>query len=119
MSAKQIEMFTAMDFRSQTTKGQSVKRGEAARDVGVARAALAKLPELMKAREIARKIAISAPDRTCDADQVQKVCREQGIELGCAAGAIFREKCWEWAGTFAKSGRVTNHARLLRVWRLR
>jgi hypothetical protein len=120
MSAKreQIELFPSQ-FRKQTTKGQSLKRGEEARDVGMARAALAHLEELMQARVIAKEIAAKSPDHTCDADQVQKICKERGINLGPAAGSIFREKCWVWTGHFAKSGRLQNHSRLLRVWRLK
>lgn len=117
-SRDQIELFPAK-YRKRTTKGQSLERGAESRDVGMARAALAHLPELLEARKLAKQIALRSPDMTCDADQVQKICIEQGIDLGPAAGSLFREKCWEWTGHFVKSGRIKNHTRLLRVWRLK
>ena len=39
--------------------------------------------------------------------------------LGAATGAIFRGREWEFTGEWRKSKRVSNHARMNRVWRLR
>ena len=71
------------------------------------------------ARNIAKTIAISNPSRTCTADKVGRILKEQyGIDtLGPAAGSLFKTSDWEFTGQFIKSKRITNHARLLRVWK--
>lgn len=39
--------------------------------------------------------------------------------LGNAAGAVFKGSDWVFTGNWRKSSRVSNHARMNRVWRLR
>ena len=54
------------------------------------------------------------------ADHVSQWLENEGLpDLGPAAGSLFRGKEWEFTGRFVQSTRKTNHARLLRIWRLR
>ena len=75
--------------------------------------------QLSLARKVARSIALRRKDRTATADDVGRVLKEVYAldTLGPAAGSLFKTGDWEWTGRFAKSKRVTNHSRLLRVWR--
>lgn len=100
------------------SKKARLNPGKNAKDVGLARACLANLENLLEARRYAKLFAEGHPEKTCTADDVQKVLQARGIDLGPAAGAIFREKCWQWTGRFVQSERISNHTRLLRVWRL-
>lgn len=74
---------------------------------------------LEKARGIAREIA--AKQGTVNADEVSMELARLGWPdcLGPAAGSLFKTKDWEFTGQFVPSTRVTNHSRLLRVWKLR
>ena len=38
------------------------------------------------------------------------------IDLGNAAGAVFRERCWRLTPKRVKSRRTSNHAREIKVW---
>lgn len=97
----------------------SAERSERARERGMERAAIAKHDQVAYAREIAKKIALSKPERTCTADEVQRVLVGEGIDLGPAAGAIFKSESWRFTGQWVKSARVKNHSRMLRVWEYR
>lgn len=73
---------------------------------------------LTRAREYARSHAIRWGE--VNADDVSKYLEITGYaDLGPAAGSLFRGKEWEFTGRFIQSTRKTNHARLLRIWRLR
>lgn len=97
----------------------NLPEGQALRDEGIAVAVAGRPAQLACARSIAYDIASKTPGRTCHADQVQKVLIEKyGIRLGNAAGAIFKGKQWRWSGKITTSARVSNHARILRVWEL-
>jgi len=76
---------------------------------------------LEKARELARDWGAAAVDNKMTADDVMVLMEiKYGIDsLGPAAGSLFKTKEWEWTGEFIKSTRITNHSRLLRVWKLR
>jgi len=102
---KQNNLF---DFRA----GQRLKKE------GMAAAADHYSGNLETAREIARRIARSRGVVT--ADDVGRILKKYwNIDsLGPAAGSIFKGSEWQWTGEFRKSSRVTNHGRLLRVWRL-
>ena len=70
------------------------------------------------ARAVARNIAHL--HGYAHADMVGRVLRGYGIRtLGPAAGSIFKGGDWEWTGDWVKSKRITNHSRMLRVWRLK
>ena len=87
---------------------------------GMAVAASARLAMLHKAREIARDLA--RRHGTVHMDMVNMELERRGIDpcrLGPGAGSLFKSLEWEFTGEFVKSARMTNHSRLLRVWRLR
>ncbi len=71
------------------------------------------------ARSLAKQIARNRADRCCTADDVGRIMQGQGYDLGPAAGSLFRDGAWVWTGEFVPSKRQSNHARLLRVWRLK
>jgi hypothetical protein len=73
---------------------------------------------LTRAREYARTKALFSGEVTADdvSQWLEGVCLP---DLGPAAGSLFRGKEWEFTGRFIQSTRKTNHARLLRIWRLR
>ena len=83
---------------------------------GMALAADAVPTLLDRAREYARSLG----QGSVTADDVSEWLEQQGLpDLGPAAGSLFRGPEWEFTGRFVQSTRKTNHARLLRVWRLK
>ena len=84
---------------------------------GMAVAAAARPCDLEIARNIARSHA--ELHGTVTADDVGRKLQLSGIDLGPAAGSIFKTAEWVFTGDFKKSARKTNHSRLLRVWRLK
>lgn len=96
--------------------------GEAAKQAGRRKAEDCRRPALALAREAVRAKALSRPDRLATADDAYAFFAEMGGdagELGNAAGSLFRGPEWELTSAWAKSRRKSNHARLVRVWRLR
>ena len=94
--------------------------GEQLRLDGMQQAAGNTKEQLDIARKVAKQIALRRKDRTVTADDVGRVLKEvYGLDtLGPAAGSIFKTNDWEFTGQWRKSKRVTNHSRMLRVWRL-
>lgn len=89
-----------------------------AKEEGMQRAAEPRESSLDLARYIAVEIATKKGIVT--ADDVGKELAARGCrDLGPAAGHLFSDKRFVWTGEFTKSSRKTNHARLLRVWRLK
>jgi hypothetical protein len=85
---------------------------------GMAFAADAVPTLLDRARFFAAGLAVLQGEVT--ADDVSEWLEAKGLpDLGPAAGSLFRGKEWEFTGRFIQSTRKTNHARLLRIWRLR
>jgi hypothetical protein len=73
------------------------------------------------ARSIAQRIALDNPYRLCTADAVQRELIARGIkpkQFGNAAGSLFKNGKWEFV-EWKKSRRVSNHARLIGIWRLK
>jgi hypothetical protein len=69
-----------------------------------------------------RAIALSRADRTATADDVDTALaaiRRTHMELGNAAGSIFRDGRWLCTGEWRSSTRLSNHARPIRVWQLK
>jgi len=104
-----------------TSQGQfDLKMGESLKKEGMDLAAANRSSALKYAKSVARKLAMENSDRTCDADQVQRIMIDENIFLGPAAGKLFVGGGeWEWTGDFKKSARKTNHARIIRIWRLK
>jgi hypothetical protein len=85
---------------------------------GIALAADAVPTLLNRARSFGRRHAALYGKVT--ADDVGAWLEQSGEpQLGPAAGQLFRSPEWEFTGEFVQSTRNTNHARLLRVWRLK
>jgi hypothetical protein len=78
-----------------------------------------RVDDLDFARNVARCLARQNPDRECYADQVGEILDQEGIELGPSSGSIFKGSEWEFTGKRIKSSRKSNHARELKVWRLK
>ena len=95
-------------------------RAEQHKVSGMAAAANKRETALALAKTLAVEIAIEKG--TCTADDVQAALIAKGYDssdLGAAAGSLFKGKRWEWTGEWVPSQRVSNHKRMLRVWRLR
>lgn len=72
--------------------------------------------------EYARAVAVKLSQRYGEvtADDVNEELAAEGITfLGCAAGSLFRSKEFYFTGRWRKSTRVSNHARMNRIWALR
>jgi hypothetical protein len=89
------------------------------KDEGMRIAAEHRPTDLEYARQIARRIAVEHPDRECDADRVGRILQHEGIDLGPASGSLFKGSEWIFTGRRILSKRKANHARELKVWRLR
>lgn len=94
--------------------------GERRKEEGMGLAASSKQELLDFARCLAVEIALSRPDRTCTADDVQLALHARGISifsLGNAAGSLFRGKHWEFTQRWIKSERTHSHRNDIRIWR--
>ncbi|HTF61190.1 MAG TPA: hypothetical protein VK638_00615, partial [Edaphobacter sp.] len=94
--------------------------GEERKEAGIALASDRRAGVWGVALDTARRIARERGEVT--ADDVYRSLIAQGmdpLELGNAAGSIFRSKDFEFTGRWKKSKRISNHARQNRVWRLR
>ena len=72
---------------------------------------------LKEAREIAQDLG--RRNGLVTADDVYRVMIQRNLPivgLGPAAGSIFRDNSWTFTGQWKKSLRVSNHARMIRVW---
>ena len=99
-----------------------MSEAERRRDVGMAKACArdSRSAMLRYAKVVAVNICIDG-DGTVDSDRVAMRMEAEGIsylQLGNAAGAVFRGD-FEWTGECRKSSRVSTHARVIRVWRLK
>lgn len=89
------------------------------KEEGQNKAALSKKYILELAREHAYKIALNNPLRECSIDDVQRIMIKDGIDLGMAAGSVFKGKDWEHTGKYVRTHRKSSHARNISVWRLK
>ena len=92
---------------------------QVAKFVGMRSAAMSHKEVLEAARNAVRLVALSRTSRTATADDAQKFLMEAGLTLGNAAGSLFLAKDWIFTGQWKASERVSNHARMNRVWRLK
>jgi hypothetical protein len=72
-------------------------------------------------RELAEQIARESLHGTCSIDDVFRRVIPQGFRpemLGNAAGSLFKYDKWEMMGR-KNSKRISNHAREIKVWRLK
>ena len=90
--------------------------GQQLKESGMALAAANRPGALSTAQRIAIEIAESRPDRTCHMDLVRERFPD---DLGPAAGSVFRGSKWVFTGNRIRSTLPANHARELKVWRLK
>lgn len=98
----------------------SLDAGRALRDIGIGRAKLAKADVIEAAAAVARVHAMRNGEVT--ADDVMRRMITLGFlpeQLGRSMGGLFRGGEWEWTGEFRPSRRVSRHAGMIRVWRLK
>lgn len=93
--------------------------GKALRDEGMSVSAKNNSLALLQAKAIAKKIALSKEGRTCTIDDVQRVLIDLGINLGMAAGSVFKGSEWVFTGQYIATHRKSSHARQIKVWRLK
>lgn len=94
------------------------EESEAGKESGMTAAAEKRPSDLELAREIARSLCKA--NGTANADEVGRLLDERHgvVSLGPAAGSIF--KCgFVFTGRRVRSTRTKNHARELKVWRLK
>ena len=94
----------------------NLEAGREARDLGMEIAARNKAWGIAIARREARRIALECG--TVNINQVQRAIAGYGVNLGNAAGSVFKGKEWERVG-FGQADRVRSHARIISVWKLR
>ena len=95
--------------------------GVAAREAGMAQAAMNRSEILDIARRLIRQAALGRVDRTATADDASEGLARMGFPanaLGNAAGSLFRGKDWQFTDQWSPSHRITNHGHQNRVWRL-
>ena len=94
--------------------------GEVQKEQGIARASWSRSQLLDEARRIAYDIASRNGDVTYD--DVYREMLKLGLHpenMGNAAGSVFRDPTvFVFTGHWVKSKRVTNHARVNRIWTL-
>ena len=107
---------------TQTEFRFDVAEGRKQRDAGIAQAS-----DMLSRRfllELARDIATlhARKHGSVTYDDVYSEMSDKGFRpdlLGNAAGSVFRGKEWQFTGEWRQSERVSNHARVNRVWRRR
>ena len=95
-----------------------LKASREARDEGMDRAAEKRKHDLLLAKSIAVEIAKAAMNQSCSINDVQHRLAILGIDLGNAAGSVFKGGEWERVG-FGQAEKVSSHARVISVWRLK
>ena len=94
--------------------------GRAQREAGMRLASTHRGAVLHAARAIAVRVAQGRADRCVTADDVYRhLGAGDKQRLGNAAGSLFRGGRWEFTGHWKHSRRITNHARDIKIWRLR
>ena len=99
-----------------------LEEGKENRDCGKELAAGNQQQLLDIARAVAVTIAEKRSFKTADADDVYAELMARGYDtsmLGNAAGSLFPKEWWRDTGERKLSSRVSNHAREIKVWRLK
>lgn len=99
----------------------SAAMGEVAKRRGMDLAAVNRAAMLEDARNAARIIASSRPDRRVTIDDVIGFLASSHMNwrLGNASGSVFKGGEFEFTGEWVNSARSTSHYRAIRVWRLK
>lgn len=96
-----------------------MERGRSRKALGMDAAASRRQRILALARTVAERHAEQHGTVTID-DVMQGLttCGLEPADLGQAAGSVFRCRTFKWTGTWKESARPSNHARVVRVWRV-
>ena len=115
----QGDLFTSDAYGSPIARVFEAVKSESRKTHGMSAASKARSGVLDLARAIARELCSRQGE--CTADDVGELLwqRHQIKTLGPAAGSLFKSGEFEPTGSFRKSARKKNHARLLFVWRLK
>ena len=93
------------------------------RDAGMAQTAQCHNVLVEQVRKCMRAVAKMRPNRCVTADDAHRIAASltggNQNALGNAAGSIFKTDEWEFTGVWSPSQRPSNHARPVRVWRLK
>ena len=95
-----------------------LKQGRGLRDEGMALAAMSRTELLAKAREIAFGIASRRGVVTIDDVRLEMKLPPGKTNSQNWIGSVFKTRDWEHTGQVYSSELPSNHARLIRVWRL-
>lgn len=96
----------------------NAKASKAGKKAGMEQAADNRVSDLELARSIAR--GLCRKHGKTNADEVGEILQNtHSIELGPASGSIFASREFEFTGERIRSARKKNHARELKVWRLK
>jgi len=104
---------------TQTEISFDIAEGEQRKEAGLQLAAMERDELLKSAKELA--VWMANAYGTVTYDDVFHQLMLAGLHpemLGNAAGSVFRGKEWRFTGRWEKSARVSNHARVNRVWEL-
>ena len=104
---------------TQTEIRFDVVMGEARKEAGIALASEER-GDLLEAAQLTA-YALCLTKGTVTYDDVFLAMQARGLHperLGNAAGSVFRGKQWRFTSRWEKSARVSNHARVNRVWEL-
>jgi hypothetical protein len=99
----------------------NIEEAKRLKGIGMARAESVRSDLLLACREACKRAALERPGRWATADDGSKWLEKNypGESLGPAMGSLFRGGEWETTGEFIKSKKVSNHARVFHVWKLR
>lgn len=107
-----LPLFDAMDKEA----------GKRKKKEGMDTAASHKSALLQEVRAAMHKLALSRPERTADADDASDWLIANGrgeSALGPASGSLFKDANWVFTGIWVNSRKISNHSRMIRVWRLK
>jgi|TARA_Y100000310_G_C20589548_1_gene767229 hypothetical protein len=93
----------------------------AAKKEGMELAANANPDLLTVARQVAKALALTGPNRRVSSDDVFLQMKRMGLpyNIGPVAGSLFKGPEWRFTGDRVRSKRISNHARELKVWELK
>lgn len=97
----------------------SLPFGRALRNSAMVLAADSKREKLAYARYVAEGIARQRKSRLVTIDDVQENLLKNNMDLGMAAGSVFKTQSWEFTGQYVQTKRASSHARHVKVWRLK
>lgn len=117
MKTEQPSLFTDTDTAPPVFNAAA---GERFKVEGITKAVENNAANVVKAREIA--VELLQTTASVSMDDIMRVWIVRGGKIhdfGNSAGGIFRDRRFEWTGSFITSERIHARGNLLRLWRLR